>query len=308
MENVIFYMNEVSLGDELHFERNMILDLLEKKYIKKNVIICCFKDRTFFYENIFDNIFCIEDYNINKIEEFVSNKFQKSFYLIKIRDLSVHPTINWEKTNGYLNMLDSEIIVSHNNIFGYLKYNYFNYKKPKESFKELVLNINYLDILPRFNNEKYIVYHNRNQEGCGWVQNDDKLNTILNLKKKYNIVLFNSNNYRNENNQKIDSSNIYSNLNEEKIYTTNNLKEFASFINNNNCIALISVWSGGGQIGGYCNNTKTIMHFDKNQCISVDDNIDKYIDSENAFDFCHFTKSERIFVKEENFYNIEEYL
>jgi hypothetical protein len=90
------------------------------------------------------------------------------------------------------------------------------------------------------------------------------------------------------------------------------LKEFATFIHNDNCIALISVWSGGGQIGGFCNNTKTIMFFDKCQAqydyFMKNGNVDNYINSENGFDFCHFTETNRIFIKEEDFFRIEEYL
>ena len=167
----------------------------------------------------------------------------------------------------------------------------------------MVTNINYLDELPAFNNEKFIVYHHRiKNTNSEWDQTDEKLNTILKLKEKYNIVIF----------SQVD----YSYLQEPKVYTTlgntvTGLKEFASFIHSENCIALLSVWSGGGQIGSYCNNTKIIMYFDKNhnQVDKTEDSLEKYINSENGFDFCHFTDSKRIFIKEKEFdNNIEKYL
>lgn len=112
------------------------------------------------------------------------------------------------------------------------------------------------------------------------------------MKNDYNIVIF----------TQVDCESY----NSENVYCTNNLQEYASFLHSENCIALISVWSGGGQMGSFCNNTKTIMYFDKRQCITTD-TVDLYKTNPNGFDFCHLTNSKRIFIKEEelsNIYNI----
>jgi hypothetical protein len=86
------------------------------------------------------------------------------------------------------------------------------------------------------------------------------------------------------------------------------LKEYASFIHSKNCLAVISVWSGGGQLASYCSsaNTKLIMYFDKCQeeCLKKE-LLYKWINSENAFDFAEFTDVKRFFIKK---CNLEKYL
>ena len=89
----------------------------------------------------------------------------------------------------------------------------------------------------------------------------------------------------------------------QKVFFTKNLKEYASFIHSNNCLAVISVWSGGGQLASYCSNanTKLIMYFDKCQLKhsnGINNNLNKWINSENAFDFAQFTDVNRIFINE----------
>ena len=314
MDNVIFYINNIGLGDELHFERPMILDLLEQKKITSEIVIVCFKDRKFLYENIFNNIFFVEDYE--KIEDIcpaISNLFGKEYIFQTFANVMHHPSHLWGANGGIVGMLDKTIcITKENNIFGYNKINYFNNNNISESFRSLILNINYLNELPAFNGEKFIVYHHRDKRDNMWDQSEEKLNYIVALQEKYNIVIFHANNYVNEKNIKVELENRYTHLNNKRIYTTNNLKEYASFIHDDNCVAMISVWSGGAQICGFCNNTKAIIHFDRRQdqigYFLHYGNVDKYKNSENGFDFCCFTGTNRIFIKEEEYECIEKYL
>ena len=60
-----------------------------------------------------------------------------------------------------------------------LKQNYYNNLKHSDEFKKMVNNINYLEILPRFNNELFFVYHHRVKNDNMWDQTDDTLNIIL---------------------------------------------------------------------------------------------------------------------------------
>jgi hypothetical protein len=146
-----------------------------------------------------------------------------------------------------------------------------------------------LDILPKFNNDKFIVYHHRFKNEGFWDQSEEMINKMLEYNKKYKIIIFTQ--------AKINNIN-------ENIYITNNLKEYASYIHSENCIAVISVWSGGGQMASFCcnKNTKLIMYFDKVQLQyndSNNNNLDKWIVSPNAFDFAQFTDVKRFFIKQE---------
>mgnify|MGYP003352815619 CR=1 FL=1 len=70
-------------------------------------------------------------------------------------------------------------------------------------------------------------------------------------------------------------------------------------MHNINCIALISVWSGGGQLGQYCCNSKVIQYFNSCQIQANDckdkDKFNLWLQSPNAFDFATFSDCERLF-------------
>lgn len=154
----------------------------------------------------------------------------------------------------------------------------------------MVTNINYLEKLPKFNNEKFIVYHHRFKNVNGdWDQSVETLNKMLKYQNKYKIVIF---------------THYDINLESENIFITKNLKEYASFIHSDNCLAVVSVWSGGGQFSSYCSGEKTklIMYFDKIQLLcndKINNNLENWIKSPNGFDFAQFTNVKRFFIKEE---------
>ena len=270
--------------------RNCVLDLLNNNYITKNVVIYCCKDRNFLYENIFTNIFYHEDFTVETVKSKCLENFGKEFTVIASNDLFINPCTLWNEYGSYENILDKKICVTNSNIFNYHKINYYNSKNHSDEFKKLVTNINYLEVLPKFNNENFIVYHNRVKNDGAWDSKDSELNIILNNQNNHNIVIFSQ------------SDLDYLNCN-QKVFFTKNLKEYASFIHSNNCLAVISVWSGGGQLASYCSNanTKLIMYFDKCQLKcndGINNNLDRWINSENAFDFAQFTDVKRIFIKE----------
>jgi hypothetical protein len=301
MDNIIFDTSkEYCLGDEMSMTRNCILDLLINNYITKDVVIYCGKDRNFLYENIFENIFTNhEDFTLETVKIKCLEKFGKEFTIISYlpHRVLVWPEVLWDEYGGYENILDKNICItnssryhSNNNIFNYHKINYYNSKNHSNEFKKLVTNINYLKVLPKFVNETFIVYHHRVKNDGLWNQNDNQLNRILKNQNNYNIVIFSQ------------SDLDYLNCN-QKVFFTKNLKEYASFIHSNNCLAVISVWSGGGQLASYCSNanTKLIMYFDKCQLKhsnGINNNLNKWINSENAFDFAQFTDVNRIFINE----------
>ena len=299
MDNIILvcYGN---LGDELSMCRNIYLDLLFQKYITNDVVIFCNKDRKFLYENIFNKFFFVEDgHQIEDLKKLCEDKFNKKFDVVcPYNDLIIFPPTFWTFYGSYKNILDKELVVTNENILNFKKINYYNSQNHSNEFKDLIKNINYLDSLPCFNNDKFIVYHHRikNDIYNPWDQNDETLQKILNYKEKYNIVIFTQ--------KKLD-------IDDKNIYITSDLKEYASFIHSDNCLALISVWSGGGQFGYYCNNSKVISYFDECQMQYQDklnNDMTIWINSENAFDFCKFSNCEMIFINKEEIDDLEKYI
>lgn len=297
MDNIIFDINpcRLALGDEIGITRLIVLDLLNNNSITKNTVIYCEEDRSFFYENIFTNVFHYNDFTVETLKIKCLEQFGKEFTVIASHDLFIHPCALWSQHGSYCDILDKNLCITKDNIFNYHKINYHNSKNHSDEFKKLVMNINYLEVLPKFNNETFIVYHHRVKNDGAWDSKESELNAILKKQKNHNIVIF----------SKADLD--YLNCN-QKVYFTKNLKEYASFIHSNNCLAVISVWSGGGQLASYCSNanTKLIMYFDEcqlqcNDCIN--NNLDKWINSENAFDFAQFTDVNRIFINKSDLRN-----
>lgn len=140
-----------------------------------------------------------------------------------------------------------------------------------------------MDKIPKFQNEKFIVYHHRIKNDNLWDADDQILDSILKYSDKYNLVIFSQ--------KKI-------NFNDRSIYSTTNLREYATYINNDNCLAVISIWSGGGQLASYCSNSKLLMYFHHSQMqYNLNpDQLQYFMKSENAFDFCQFTNIERKFI------------
>ena len=285
MENIILILpGTIALGDEIGIYRIFLLEMLSMNKINENSPILCGKDRTFLYENIFTNVFCMEDYSVEKIKE----QMGREYTTVSIfPEIFYHPCEAWSFGGGYGASLDKNIITTKPNIFGYEKKNYYNSKNHSNQFKKLVTNIKFLDKLPKFNNENFIVYHHRIKKDGTWDSKMKTLQIFLDSLQTKKIVIFS---------QK-DLSYEHPNL-----YITKNLQEYATFLNSERCLAVFSVWSGGGQFASYCcrKNTKLFMYFDDMQCQKVDDKLQKYIDSEMAFDFAQFTDVQRKFIKEED--------
>lgn len=284
MNNIIYYLESHALGDELHMHRNVLLNLLEKNIITNEIVVYCLSDRKFLYSNIFKNIFCYEGVgNLEEIKNICDSKFNRNFRIVKSFDICFPIWEIWYKV-GFTNTLNKNICITKPNIFHFEKINYYNNNNYSDKFKNLVTDINYLPKIPRFDNQKYIVYHHRVKNDNLWDGDDNILESIIKYSCEFNLVIFSQ--------KKIEQIS-------EKIYTTSNLQEYATFINNKNCLAIISIWSGGGQMASYCSNSKLIMYFHPSQVQYnlSDDQLDNiYIKSENAFDFCQFSNVNRKFV------------
>ncbi len=284
MDNIIYYLEAHPLGDEIHMHRNVLLSLLEDNFISNETVIYCLSDRRFLYSNIFKNIFCYDDVgNLEEIKLMCEAKFHTSFTLIKNFDICYSIWDIWRNNGGFHSTLSKDILITKPNVLGYEKINYYNNVSYSRKFTELVTNIDYLDRIPKFENEKFIVYHHRIKSDNLWDADDQILTAILKYAHEYNLVIFSRKKF---------------NFDHPSIYSTSDLREYASFINDENCLAVISIWSGGGQIASYCSNSKVFMYFHPSQLQYQlnEDQLDIYFKSENAFDFCQFTNAERRFV------------
>jgi hypothetical protein len=291
MDNIIYYLEAHALGDEIHMHRNILLSLLENNFITNDIVIYCLSDRSFLYTNIFKNVFCYEEVgNLDEIKAMCDAKFNKDFIVIKNFDVCFSIWEIWRNNGGFQNTLNKNISITKPNIFGYEKINYFNKLNYSSAFIDLVTNINYLDTIPKFGNDKFIVYHHRFKNDNTWDGDDQILDAILKCTDEYNIVIFSRKDLK---------------INNQKIHTTTNLQEFATYINNQNCLAVISVWSGGGQFASYCSNSKLLMYFHPSQLQYnlSDEQLNNYIESENAFDFAQFTNIERKFIRDQDIIN-----
>jgi len=128
-----------------------------------------------------------------------------------------------------------------------------------------------------------------------WDADDEILKDILKLSKYYKIIIF---------------SKKFINFDDNNVYITHNLHEYASYINNINCLAVISILSGGGQLASYCSNSKLFMYFHPSQTHYGlnSDELNNYILSENAFDFCEFTNAQRSFISLNDISNLNNFI
>lgn len=291
MDNIIYYLDADDLGNEFHMHRNVLLSLLDNNFISNEIVIYCLSDRSFLYTKIFKNVFCYEEVgNLEEIKITCDAKFNKDFIVLKNFDICFSIWEIWRNNGGFYNTLNKNIFITKPNIFGYEKLNYFNNSNHTNTFKNLVTAIKYLDQIPKFENEKFIVYHHRIKNDTLWDGDNKILDAIVSYADEYNIVIFSRKDLQ---------------INNLKIHTTSNLQEFATYINNQNCMAVISVWSGGGQFASYCSNSKLFMYFHPTQLqySLSDEQLNDYIKSENAFDFAQFTNVDRKFIDVQDIIN-----
>lgn len=297
MNNIIYYLEPHALGDDLHIHRNILLDLLVKNIFTNEIVVYCLADRSFLYSNIFANTFVYEEVaDLDEIKLICDARFNKNFVIIKNSDIYFSIWEIWQIIKNIHRRLDVDISITKPNFLNFKKINYYNSKNHSSEFKNLVTNMKFLEKISRFSEEKYIVYHHRFKNDNRWDDDDEILKAILNYSDEYNIVLFTQ--------KKV-------NYNSNKIYITSNLQEYATYIKNDNCLAIISVWSGGGQMASYCSSSKLLMYFHPMQAqYNLDqDQLDYFINSENSFDFCQFTDIDRKFVNiQDIIFNLKNYL
>lgn len=254
-----------ALGHEIHLQRFILFDLLQKNKISKNDTIVLYSlERSFLYNNVFTKILSWEKYKKEYINE--KNVIDLSFY-------SYHST--------------KDILLDK---FIEFNYSFTDYKKTIE-FKNYINNINYINLDNDYKeviSKKYYLIHLRFKF--------DKKKLIMLLDKireysTYQIIIFCCD----------DNINLSKDYN---IIFIKNLQLYASFLNNKNCVLFISEWSGGGQLSQYCYNGLILFYFDNYKSNNYEINYLDYQNNANLdnnifnyWDFKSTTKCERKYFK-----------
>jgi predicted O-methyltransferase YrrM len=213
-----------TIGHEIHITRHIVLFLLSKNLISLNdTIVTKNKERFFLYNSVFKNVIEYDTFNPNGDE----------FYYVNELNL-LHENISYEP-------LDIEKRFSL--LLDVRKHNIFI---RSEIYTNYIKRINYL---PIYEENQFAVVHNRHIMYESYYDQDKNINmtkeiikTLLQLQLK--VYVF---------------SNIYFET-EENVLFINDMHVYASLMNNSNCIAVISEYSGAGQLSQYCHN-KDIYYY-----------------------------------------------
>lgn len=257
-----------TIGHEIHMTRPILLFLLANGLITvDDTIVTKSNERFFLYSNIFKNIIEYKDLPID-IDDAV--------------DLTTMNTLFEEKHNFNV-ILDVE---KKYNILSKIRDNSVTVKT--DTFNELIANIHYCDIDPQFLNKSYIVIHHRHVTYNN-VTSDDLsiiqafINIIVSNFPDLNVVVFSS---------------VSINFNHPSVHNINDISVYASFMNNEKCIAIISQFSGGGQLAQYChskniifyNNTYNMMIYNEKNERIIDQVFEIANRSNNIYDYFDYQK------------------
>lgn len=237
-----------NLGHELFFTRKILFVLLHHNLIKTDVtLVTSYNDRKFLYNKYFNNVITFKEFDS------ISTQLEDN----DILDLTCYLATNYIDTIKEIkNMgLDKEIL-HENEIFNNVN---------TVEFNKLICNLNYCDTY-KYNNiidKKFFVIHIR--------PTFKKINYLLDfirfcdLNKNLKCIIFTT------------LENI------EYEYQTSDLQMYASLMSHDNCIGLLSEWSGGGQLAQFCAK-KIIFYYDHYPHFYHTDNVLNY-EEENNSDF-----------------------
>lgn len=232
------HLCETALGHEIHITRLILFDLLIKKIIDENVTIVTFSlDRSFMYENMFKNIIdsnFFNTLNINKNDIVIDLTIYSPVANVTQRKIKYLENNNYKLINSYH---QSELIECLKNI----------------NYNNLYKNEKYNNIIEK----EFTIIHHRFDADMELLSKIVKI--LLNNNIDRQIIIFGSS----ENIEKIK-------LLKSNIIIENNLKNYASLLNNNNCKLFISEWSGGGQLSQYCTNSNIVYYFKNHNGINYE--------------------------------------
>ena len=235
-----------ALGHEIHISRYLVCDMLKNNYInEEDTIVTIYEDRKFLYSKLFKNVLTLDEFNkLNIDKDYVINIY---YFMLTLLDDHKDKNLyleNFKKKNNYP-----------------IEYKLFT--KMERNFNDLLSMIDY----PNLNStivklKKYIVIHHRIIKSIK-SNNDENLNKIITNKiiqfirvnyKDYDIVLFSN-----------SPKNIFD---DDNLVHTQKLDEYASYMNNEKCICVITELSGGGEFAQYCHSNQIYQYYNsyKNNC------------------------------------------
>jgi hypothetical protein len=249
-----------ALGHEMHITRIILLDLLCKGFIDKNVNVYTQPDRVFMYSKIFPNVF-------------LSNNLPND--LIDLTKYGI----------GY--NIDSRVNCSQKLVgMGY------DNTAPYRTDEFLKL-CNTMDLLPIEMNTPFIVIHLRITDdvrtlGVIETANHQSLSDLEKLitwsKKRLpedgHVIVFSSVNYETQ----------IKNTHQNVIFI-NNLQLFASYLAHDDCILCVSEWSGAGQLAQYVTKGEIYYYFNYYPPLGYEKNYEEYYslaNSDNATIYTHW--------------------
>jgi len=232
-----------TIGHEIHITRPILLFLLDNNLINDtDIIVTKNSERFFLYSKIFKNIIeydnlpdTIKETDILDITHINSLNEKRYDLEFKIDLEEKFPIIKKMRTN--------EIEIRTN------------------SYNKLLSNIDYVNI-EEINNEFIVIHHRHTDYGSVSLQNTmDIINFILS-NFNLDIVVFTV----------LDSTDF--SINSERIKFVNNISVYASYMNNEKCKAVITSFSGGGQLAQFCHNKNIYYYSDGGYVFYPGKNID----------------------------------
>lgn len=223
-----------TIGHEIHISRPILIFLLSRHLITTNdIIVTKSKERFFLYSEIFKNIIEYNEMDFNMNNDLIC-------------DITHLNSLLWP-TLPHL-VLDVFDIEQKFNILKQIRTNDIIVKT--ELYNDLVKKINYIDIGEIQKN--YIVIHHRLVKYDNGSNNvNETMHIILKIFEKYpdlDIVLF--------------TINYVGFPRHPRINVVSTIDRYASYMNHAKCKAVISQFSGGGQLSQYCHN-KFIFYYHK---------------------------------------------
>ena len=221
-----------TIGHEIHITRPLLYFLLSKRKISENdVIVTRSKERFFFYSNIFRNII-----EYDELPENIPGKF--------ILDLT-HANTLIENYKNHDFLLDMEIKM---HILHELRNQ--NILVQTDLFKFYMSSFDYLEMDYDFLSTQFVIIHNRQVPYSNVSLNINitriLIEIILALHPELTIVVFSS---------------THIDYVHEKVKYVSKLPTYASLMNHPNCQAVISEFSGAGQLAHYCHHKNIIYYF-----------------------------------------------
>ena len=221
-----------TIGHEIHITRPVLLFLLSKNLISTDdTIVTKDKERFFLYSSIFKNVIEYDSFNPTDKEY---------YYLTDLNTLCEGTDIEPLKIEKRFSLL---LDVRKNNTF-----------IRSEIYTNYINKIDYLDLenlsyYQKNQDKPFAIVHNRHIMYESYYNTDNNINmtkeiieTLLQLELK--VFLF---------------SNVNFEINENVTFI-NTVDVYASLMHHDNCVAVISEYSGAGQLSQYCHN-KDIYYY-----------------------------------------------